>query len=481
MTTLTQMTSRPQLDRRWFAIFAFFLASLVVTAMMVPSSVVYGACIGIAAGIFLVLMGLYPWIVVPAIVATTGLDITGRLVKDIGIGIPLTGFHAALGLMLIGICVNTFCRRRTTFPEFELKGPLALLLGVMAISLTYTPALEHGTIGLMRTLCLVFFLYGAQVMIDSHRAINLVLISMAVALVGGSIMAIVQITTESFFLPASFVVAVGANTPRALGTFHNPNTFGTFMMCGTVLLFGVLTNCPLSRWKQLLVFVPVVVGATGLVVTFSRSNWVAALAGMAVALAMARKLRYVVYVGIVSLGALLAVKEFVPFADHIFERFVSIFTIVENFGDLGRESSSVRIYFIIAGLMMWLDHPVLGAGWRAFPVLFDNYKPVDFPYWVPTKESHTMFANMLAELGLVGFLASVWIVWRTLGRGFRALPAIEDEYLRGVLISLLSVFIAFQVSLSFTADFSNNFLWLFTGMIFAVISLGRSTQTGSGQ
>ena len=44
--------------------------------------------------------------------------------------------------------------------------------------------------------------------------------------------------------------------------------------------------------------------------------------------------------------------------------------------------------------------------------------------------------------------------------------------MRAVLASLLAVFIAFQVSLSFTADFSNNFLWFFTGMTFAVIRLG---------
>ena len=232
----------------------------------------------------------------------------------------------------------------------------------------------------------------------------------------------------------------------------------------------------------MLVFLPLAIGATGLVVTFSRSNWVAAMARVGwCALAMARKLRYVFYVGIAAFGAVLVVKEFVPFADHIFARFVSIFTIVENFGDLGRESSSVRVYFIIAGLMMWLDHPLLGAGWRAFPVLFDDYKPVDFPYWVPTKESHTLFAGILAELGLIGFLASVWVVWRTLQRGFAALPGIEDEYIKGVLISLLSVFVAFQVSLTFTADFSNNFLWFFTGMTFAVISFGRNTQTGSSQ
>ena len=472
MTILTA-TSPHQLNRKWFALFLTVQVALIATVIFAPAGFIVPVLAGVGGAVFLVLYGLFPWIIVPAIIATTALDITGRLVKETAIGIPLTGFHAAIGIMLLGLAMNTFLKRRMTFPEFELKGPLFLLLGVMALSLTYTPNLAEATIGVMRTLILIVFLYAAQVMIDSRRAVNLVIISIALALVGAAILAIVQIRTESFFLPASFVVAVGANAPRAVGTFHNPNTFGTFMMCGTIFLFGILFFCPLSMRNRILVLLPMAIGAIGLVVTFSRSNWVAAMVGITVVLAMARKLRYLFYVGFSSVVVILAIKEFVPFADHIFERFLSIFTILEDFGNLGRESSSARIYFIIAGLDMWLDHPVLGAGWRAFPVLFDFYKPVDFPFWVPTKESHTLAANMLAELGLVGFFASAWVVWRTLDRGWRGFTTIRDPYLKGILGALLTLFISFQVSLSFTADFSNNFLWFFTGMIFSVIALGR--------
>ena len=478
--TLLTAASPHQLNRKWFLLFLAAQVVLIASVIFAPAGVIVPVIAGLAATAFLVVYGLFPWIIVPAIIATTALDITGRLVKETPIGIPLTGFHAAIGLMLLGLAMNTFLRRRMTFPEFELKGPLFLLLGVMTVSLTYTPNLAEATIGVMRTLMLILFLYSAQVMIDSRRAVNLVIISMALSLIGASILAIVQIRTESFFLPASFVVAVGANAPRAVGTFHNPNTFGTFMMCGTILLFGVLFFCPLSKWKRLFVFLPMAIGAVGLVVTFSRSNWVAAMVGITMVLAMTRKLRYLFYVSFSSVVIILAIKEFVPFADHIFERFLSIFTILEDFGNLGRESSSARIYFIIAGLDMWLDHPVLGAGWRAFPVLFDFYKPVDFPFWVPTKESHTLAANMLAELGLVGFIASCWIVWRTLARGWAGFTTIRDPYYKGILGSLLTLFISFQVSLSFTADFSNNFLWFFTGMVFSVITLGRQADAGEG-
>ena len=474
MTELTHpQRPDPQVDGRWFVVFLGLQTALLAAAFALPSKLLYGAVAGMAGGLYLASLAVYPWLIVPAVVATTTLDITGQLLKQTVIGIPLTGFHAALGLMLAAILVNTFVRRRTRFPEFELAGPLFLLVAVMAVSLTYTPNLEEGTIGLARTMVLVVFLYGTQVIIDSRRAVQMVILSMGAAVMAGCSLAVAQIMSEQFYLPASFVIAVGANAPRATGTFHNPNTFGTFLMCGFVLLFGVLVNYRTGRWRQALLLVPLGAAAAGLVTTFSRANSLATGVGVIVALVLARKLRYLFYVTIVGTAAVVAVKEFVPFADHIYQRFLSIFTILIDFGELGRESSSARLYFIVAGLKMWLDHPLLGAGWRAFPVLFDHYKPIDFPHWVPTKESHTLAANMLAELGLIGFLASAWIVWRVLNRGAGALRQMRDPFLRAVLIGLLSVSIAFQVSLSFTADFSNNFLWFFTGMLFAVIRIDR--------
>jgi len=471
MTALLQ-SGELRLDRRWFALFLCLLAALVAVVLWVPNRLLLTAGLGLAGGVFLAFLLAYPWLIVPALVATTALDITGQLLKETAIGIPLTGFHLSLGLMFLALLGNTCLRQRTHFPEFELKGPLLLLLGIMALSLTYSPNQPEATIGFMRTLVLVLFLYGAQVLIESRAAVNMVVVSMGLALIGGSILAVVQIATEQFFLPASFVIAVGANAPRATGTFHNPNTFGTFLMAGVVFLTAILLNYRMSFWKRGLTLVSLAFGLAGLIATFSRSNWLAAIVGLMIPLYMARKLRYLFLTLGVAALLIVAIKEFVPFAEHIFLRFLSIFTFVEEFGQAGRESGSARVYFLVAGLEMFLDHPLLGVGWRGFPVLFEQYKPIDFPNWVPTRESHTLFANMLAELGLVGFLASAWIVWRTLSRGFAGLGQMEDSYLRAVLIGLLSMFVAFQVSLSFTADFSNNFLWFFTGMVFAVVRLG---------
>lgn len=459
------------LNRGLFGLFVGLQILITAAALYLPSKLFSIAALGIGGGIYLVGVLIWPWIIVPAVIVTTALDITGQLIKQTGIGIPVTGFHLSLMLMTIGIFTNTCLRRRFAFPVFELKGPLFLVWGTMAFSLTYTPALAEGTVGVMRTLALIAFLYGTQVMIDRRQAVNIVVISMGASMIGGAVLAVAQIMSEKFYLPASFVIAVGANAPRATGTFHNPNTFGTFLMCGVVFLFALLVNHRFPKWKAIYLLASLSAAGAGLITTFSRSNWVAAAVGVVAALIYARKLRYLVWVSLGGLITILAVKEFVPFADHIFQRFVSIFTLLTDFGEAGRESGSARLYFIIAGLEMWRDHPVLGAGWRAFPLLFDLYKPVDFPAWVPTKESHTLAANMLAELGLVGFTASVWVVWRVFKRGMETVAHATDPYLRAVLVALLCMFLSFQISLSATADFSNNFLWFFTGMIFAVIHL----------
>ena len=483
MTSLPSIPQRqlpPTLDRRLFLLFVVLQVGVVFAALFLPSKLLSAAALGLGAGVYLVAVLIWPWVIVPAVVVTTALDITGQLIKETGIGIPVTGFHLSLMLMSIGIFTNTCLRRRFTFPAFELRGPLVLLWGVMAFSLTYTPALAEGTVGVMRTLALIAFLYGTQIMIDSRQAVNIVVISMGASMIGAAILAVAQIMTEKFYLPASFVIAVGANAPRATGTFHNPNTFGTFLMCGVVFLFALLVNHRFRKWHAIYLLASLGAAGAGLVTTFSRANWVAAAVGIVAAMIYARKLRYLLWVGLSGVAIIVAVKEFVPFADHIFQRFVSIFTLLTDFGAVGRESGSARLYFIIAGLEMWLDHPILGVGWRAFPLLFDAYKPVGFPMWVPTKESHTLAANMLAELGLVGFTASAWIVWRVFARGMGAVRQTTDSYLRAVLVALLCVYLAIQVSLSATADFSNNFLWFFTGMIFAVIHLSeRETAAAS--
>ncbi len=198
--------------------------------------------------------------------------------------------------------------------------------------------------------------------------------------------------------------------------------------------------------------------------------------GVLVVLWLGKKLRYLFVFVFVVLLALVALKEFVPFAAYIFDRFTSIFTFFEEFGAFGQASSTTRVYLAMACFNMFMDHPILGVGWRAFPVLFSEYAPPGYPFWTLVDESHTVLTTILAELGFVGMVAALWFIGRTLRIGITEVDKMQDSYLRGTLIGLVAVFIAFQVNQSFNGDFSNNIYWFYTGMLFAVIRLDKQAR-----
>lgn len=471
MSILAERNLSGVFDRRWFAVFLLVQAVLVACFLFLPLKPLLWALGGIVVTGVIILLPLCPWIAIPAIIATTALDSAGRVVQTTALGIPVTGFHLAFLLLFISLTAHIFLKKRRAFPKLEIQAPLFLFMGCMAVSLLYTPNQPEATISFFRFVFLALLLYLTQVLIDSKRILNLTIVSLGLVLGGASILALFQIVSAEFYLPATIVSNVGANVPRASGTYHNPNIFGTFLAVGIIFLAGILLVPGLSWWKRLLLLQSIGLGTVALVITFSRANWLALAVGTVVLLYLAGKLRHLVYVSIAFFVAVLLAMNYVPFAAHIFERFLSIFSLFSQFGADARASSTARVYFVIAGLKMFLDNPLLGAGWRAFPVIFEDYKPVDFPHWLPTQESHTLFATIIAELGLVGITAAVWIVWRVLTFSIRQIRSMQDEYLRGVMVALVAVFITFQVSLTFTGEFANNFLWMFTGIMFAVPAL----------
>jgi putative inorganic carbon (HCO3(-)) transporter len=477
MSVLTQQQIRGvKLDGRWFAAFMLLQVVALVAILLGGLKFVLLAVGGVVAGLIMVLLLLYPWIVVPALVVTTALDITGRLIHLPSIGVPLTGFHLSMAIMVITLPINMFLRRRIELPVFELKGPLMAFLLIIAISLTYSPNQPEATIYFMRVVALVFFMYLTQIMIDSKQAVTMVMASMTIAIIAASAMGAWQVATGEFHLSVTMVSALGANVPRATATFDNPNIFGAFLMSGVIPLLGVLLNYRMRWWQQGIVGLACLIGALGTLATFSRSTWLSMGVGVLVVLWLGKKLRYLFAFVLISLLLMLLLKEFVPFAAFIFDRFTTIFTIFEEFGSVARTSGTARVYLILASFEMFLDHPILGVGWRSFPIYLHDYAPPGYPWWSLVDENHTVLSAILAEVGLVGLTAALWFIGRTFWIGATEIDKMQDPYLRSVLIGVVAVFVSFQVNQSFNGDFSNNIFWFYIGMLFAVIHIDRKAR-----
>ena len=459
------------LDRRYFAAFLLLQGAVVAGSIFVSEllPVLLLAALGVA--FFVAGLLLRPWIVVPVLLLTTALDSTGRLIGESGHSKDiffLTGFHLAFGLLVVGLVANVCLRQRAHFPDFELKGPLLLFLASIAVSLTYTPNQPEALVSFVRICALVLFTYMVQVVLDERRAISAVLWSLVVLTIAGAVMGAYQVITGQFHLPAKVITALGGNVPRATGAFHNPNIFASFVMSGVLPLLAVLLNYRLPRGQRVLVALSVVIGIGGLLASFSRSSWVSTLAGVIVILWLGGKLRYFFIAIFAAILLVLGLKEFVPFAEYIFERFASIFTLFDEFGSAGRASSTARVYLVMASLDMFWDHPFFGIGWRAFPVVFSEYAPPGYPHWTLVKEPHTIVTAILGELGIVGFAAFAWFVGKTFFLSLGRLRLMQDAYLRAVAIGLIATFVAFQVNQTFNGDLPSNMFWFCIGMLFAV-------------
>ena len=481
MNTFAAMTSRDTpFGRLWLAVFLAFLAVVAAGSVffnaMLPLLLFGAVCVVV----FVVASLSRPWLIVPLVLLTTGLDSTGRLLAEAGhVGgrFYLTGFHLAFALLIIAVAARICLTRRTRFPDFEIKAPLILFLGCIAVSLTYSPNQPEATVSFFRLCALALFTYTIQIVIDSRGAVSLVLWSMVVLTVAGAVMGTYQVLTGQFHLPAEVITALGGNVPRATGTFHNPNIFAIFMMSGVLPLLAVLLNYRQPLWQRLLFSLSVLIGVGGLLASFSRSSWVATMLGVLVILWLSGKLRYFFILLLAFVLLVLGLKEFVPFAEYIFSRFISIFTLFEEFGSIGRTSSTARVYLALASLHMFLDHPILGIGWRAFPHVFAEYAPPGYPHWSYVNEPHTVVTMVLGELGIVGFVAFLWFVGRTFYLAMSRFKGMGDPYYRTVTIGLIATFVAFQVNQSFNGDLGNNMFWFYIGMLFAVQRLEADSRT----
>ena len=466
---------------KWGFPLLFLVAmSVVVVGIALPFEDALVVAGGLLGALLVVILPIYPQILFPLMIISTALDYTGTLVDTTKLldvyEVPITAFHIMGGGALLFSMANAFLRGRTRLPRLEINLPLILFLAVVGISVSYSVDRLEAAVDFVRLLFLAALMFATVLLIENKRDVIFVTASVIICTVAASVFGIYQALTEEFYLPAQVVQSLGATVPRAAATFHNPNYFAVFLMMGLVLSTAIFVNFKMFPWKRAVLLLGMVALMSGIVISFSRTSWLATVVGVCSVVLLSRKIKFLfVFVGVIAIIVLFITFVSENFVNLVIGRFTSLFTIVDEMGSSARVSSSGRIYFMIGAWRMFLDNPFFGVGFRSFPVLFDRdyrYRPIEFPNWFRARESHTLPANLLAELGLVGFTIAAWLMFSILLVGIRGIKEIQDGFHKSMLIGYVSVFVAFQASMLFTADINNNFLWIMTGMLFAVKTIG---------
>lgn len=212
-------------------------------------------------------------------------------------------------------------------------------------------------------------------------------------------------------LPGSFPRSGTAFNRAALG-FGQPNALGLFfaIMAPLAIYRRGAARTPGGR---ALATTAVAVIVLGLVGTFSRGSWLSLLGGSAALLVSGARRRLVrFWIGVAVVAVLVDVVSGGALRDT-FRRTLGDWVIEQRFG------------LMLAGIAMFLAHPLLGVGPGGYARNLDRFGAQIFSLWDYLPTPHNAYIQMAAEAGLLGLVAFVVFMaasWWGVGRRLR-LPA----------------------------------------------------------
>jgi putative inorganic carbon (hco3(-)) transporter len=255
---------------------------------------------------------------------------------------------------------------------------------------------------------------------------------------------------------------------RIHGTFSElgANEMGAWFVTAALVTLGFAIGSRVSwRWR-LMCLVASAMALTGVVLSYSRTAYVATLVAIALIIMMPRfRLRLVVPVVIVALILPLLLPQ------AVIERFESI-SIEEGERDLSTEHR-----FELWGIAWqeFRERPVFGMGFHTF-----HHEEVN-PLAIDT---HNLYLRELAEKGLVGFLITalmLWCILRLCWRGFRV--ALPGSGYHGFILGLTGAFVALLIGNVFGDRFTylpmSAHFWVYVGLALRGLQLLGADQAQS--
>jgi O-antigen ligase len=292
---------------------------------------------------------------------------------------------------------------------------------------------------------------------------------------------------------------------RAYGTLEQPNPYGGLIGMSLPLAVGVVIGTlgswlarareireaaagrgraglaerlmPLLNWRLLRVGLAGLLAgviAIALAMSWSRGAWLGAgAAGLMILFVWPRR----VWLGtlLVTLAVLSGVFVFQSdiLPDEMIDQLHSMTEFFQSFdvrgADISPESYSVieRLAHWQTAVAMARDYPWLGVGFGNYPVRYDDYA---FPNWpLALGHAHNYYLNVLAEVGLLGLGAYVWL-WVVVVIHTFSLTRSRNVWTRGIAIGLLGTWAHLSVHNSFDNLWVSN-LFLHVGALLGVLSI----------
>jgi O-antigen ligase len=221
--------------------------------------------------------------------------------------------------------------------------------------------------------------------------------------------------------------AISPYPGRASGTYISPNNLAGFLEMLLPLVVAYILAGRMKPLTRILLGYAALVMAAGLVVTFSRGGWAAAVVGLLALLGILAGHRNHRWGALALLVILLGGGSF--FFAHYLSKSASYMTHIKSPDTGGIRDIDVRLGLWSAGEKMWLDNFWWGVGPGHFDYRFRQYRPEN----VQTRpdRAHNDYLNLLDDWGTTGgisVLAGMTFFITGLARTWRHVRRAENHF-----------------------------------------------------
>lgn len=260
-------------------------------------------------------------------------------------------------------------------------------------------------------------------------------------------------------------ITVGSSDHRSAGPIGDPNFYGLILVAIVPLALMRLRN-ERRGLLRLAAGVSVLLMVMGLVLTYSRGDILTLGVGL-VAFAVLTRVR-LTHIAMTLIVAVPLAMAFVP--SSYWQRLSYLAAVtsqtpgVQSDASLHKRAAAGEV-----ALAIFADHPFLGVG-------ASNYSAVYFPYArqlnVPdaASYSHDIYLQVAAETGLLGlvpYLAALFLALRAAWRGRRAARRARDPLWESLSTSCLLALITYLFGVAFLPGTYPRYLWLLVGLAMA--------------
>ncbi len=283
---------------------------------------------------------------------------------------------------------------------------------------------------------------------------------------------------------------VWAYGERIFGTLGRYDQLGTFLAFFMLLIVGLLYQKYFSQKNKFWIFIWLVISATALLFTYSRSSWFGFLLGVFVIGYLIKKDKKIIKTYALAVGAIIIYLIFSPVIvsqlidtpqSSISERFLEAFSKRRWEGEyygLG------RLFFIVkTPTVVVASSPFFGVGPGQYgggtARALNNttvYDKLSLPFGIWGTEGYidNNWMSLWGEIGTLGLICYLWLIYTLFKMSYGVYKKAKDNFDRGLALGYCGVIVAVCLN-AFLATMLEIrtlalYFWLFGGIIYLLNS-----------